>query len=242
MRIAICEDQEFERATLQSLLEAELAKRTICGEIIAFDSGEAMLAAMRNEVFPINFLDIYMTGITGVDVAMEIRAQSQTAAIVFTTTSREHMADGYTVGAVHYLLKPYEPASIKVALDRCLRAVGTPERYIEITAGGEKRKLFLSQIRWVESQDKSCNIMLQDERLRVYMRLDVLLAQLADPRFLRCHKSFLVNLDHAISIQNSDFVMTDGTLIPIRREDKAEIRKHYQTYNFEKMRSALERA
>lgn len=240
MRIAICEDNTSERDILRALLEAELAKRNIESEIFTFESGETMLAAMQDEVFPINFLDIYMDDITGVEVAQEIRLRNETAAVVFTTTSHEHMADDFTVGAVHYLIKPYGPALVCIALDRCLRAVGTADRFIEVTAGGEKRRVLLSQICWVESQDKSCILRLCEESLRVYMRLDKLMAELAAPNFLRCHKSFIVNLDYARSIKNYDFVMKDGSLVPIRREDKAKVRKHYESYNFEKMRGGID--
>ena len=239
LKIAICEDNESEKEELRALLEAELTRRRVVAEIVCFSSGEKMLHAMGDAVFPINFLDIYMEKLTGMELAREIRARDDNTTIVFTTSSPEFLAEGFDVGAVHYLIKPYQNEAVFTALDRCLRIVGNNERFIEVLSGGERCKLLLSQIRCIESQDKNCLIYLENEVLRVYTRLNDLRVQLDETRFLHCHKSFIVNLDHTAHIKGGDFVMKSGKLVPIRREDRAAVRELYQSYNFEKVRREL---
>ena len=236
MKIAICEDLKSEQDSLFRLLSVELANRKIEGEIVVFDSGEALLEAMQTEVFPINFLDVYMDKVTGVEVAREIRARNKNAAIVFTTTSPDHMADGFDVGALHYLVKPYNPEDAHLALGRCLNVIGMSERFIEITVDREKRKLLLSQILWTETQGKSCIIRIQGESLRVNIVLPELLELIDDTRFWQCQRSYAVNLDHVSRVKGGDFLMQDSHLIPIRREDRAEAKQILQNYNFEKLR------
>jgi DNA-binding LytR/AlgR family response regulator len=68
------------------------------------------------------------------------------------------------------------------------------------------------------------------------MRLDELLSLISDSRFLRCHRSFIVNLDHAAYVKDNDFVMKDGSLVPIRREGRAQIKELFEDYCFEKQR------
>ena len=236
MRIAICEDLENERKNLYALLSAELDSRKIDGEIFVFKSGEEMLEAMKEEVFDINFLDIYMDKVTGMEVAGEIRTRDEFAAIVFTTTSLEHMADGFSVGAIHYLVKPYTKKDASIALDRCLHIVGMPEKFIEVNVGGDKRKLLLKQILWAEAQNKSCVIRLPDESVRIYIKLNELLNMLNDVQFLHCHRSYVVNLDHVSGVKGNDFLMRDGAIVPIRREDKVKFKQTLQNYNFKKLR------
>jgi DNA-binding LytR/AlgR family response regulator len=146
------------------------------------------------------------------------------------------MTDGFDLGVAHYLIKPYTQEAVNVALDRCLRITHVVERFVELTTNRENRRIFLSRIMWAESQDKSCVLRTTDESLRVYMRLDELLALISDARFLRCHRSFVVNLDHAMYVRDSDFVMKDGSLVPIRREDRVRIKKLFEDYCFEKQR------
>ena len=236
MKIAICEDLKNEQEILSGFLYKELNNRKINGEISILSSGEEMLTAMRKEIFPINFLDIYMDGISGIDIAREIRKKDKNAAIVFTTSSLDHMADGYEVGAAHYLVKPYTAEAVGVAFERCLRTIGTMERFVEVTSGGYKRKLLLSQIICVESQNKSCLIKTQDESLRVYVRLNDLLSLIDDECFLRCHRSFAVNLNHVACITGKDFLMKDNSLVPIKREDRSQIKQTLQNYTFKKLR------
>jgi DNA-binding LytR/AlgR family response regulator len=236
LKVAICEDNKKERDALCGMLRAEIERRRIVATVVLFASGEAMLKAMREETFHVNFLDIYMDKITGVEVAREIRSRDKDAAIVFTTSSSDHMAEGFDLGAVHYLLKPYTREAVKAALDRCLRAVHAVERFVELTANRENRKVLLSKIMWIESQDKSCVLRLPNEDLRVYARLDELLTLISDPCFLRCHRSYAVNLDYAAYVKDNDFVMKDGTLVPIRREGRAGIKKLFEDYCFEKQR------
>lgn len=93
-----------------------------------------------------------MSGISGVAAARTIRSKDRNAAIVFTTSSPDYYADGFAVGAVHYLLKPFNKSDIYEALDRCLRQVGQAERYIELTVNREVCRILLSDLLWAESR------------------------------------------------------------------------------------------
>lgn len=73
MRIAIVEDIAEERKLLRSRLETQFEKRGIYAELVEFENGEDFLAAAKECSFPILFLDIYMSGENGVEVAKELR-------------------------------------------------------------------------------------------------------------------------------------------------------------------------
>lgn len=240
MKIAICEDQAPERDALRGLLEAELDQRRIVCEIVSFQSGEAMLAALQHEVFPVSFLDIYMPGITGVDVAREIRRRDEGAVIIFTTTSPDHMAEGFDLGAVHYILKPVTVEAMRQAMDRALRLVQDHGRYVEIQIDRVRHKLYLADILAVESKDKYCAITTKANTLYPYMRLDELEALLGDERFLRCHRSYLVNMDFAMGVRDNDFVLTSGLRVPIKRERRQEMKHRFQAYCVDKLRRGME--
>ncbi|WP_343249215.1 LytTR family DNA-binding domain-containing protein [Diplocloster hominis] len=239
MIIAVCDDNETERNNLADCLRHLLRERRLDAVVCAFESGGEMLAAMNGKAFPINFLDIYMEGMGGVELAQRIAECDPKAAIVFTTSSADHMAESYAVGAVHYLVKPYTENDAAVALDRCLRLTGRPEPYIVLNIERESKKVLLSQIRMVEFQNRCCLIRTNQGEIRVYMRLDELQSRLADRRFLRCHRSYLVNLDYVTGTKGSDFLMNDGSLVPIKREDKASAKAAFEDYYFEKLRQTL---
>ena len=121
-------------------------------------------------------------------------------------------------------------------MDRCLYLAGEAERFIEITAGRETRRVLLSSLRWAESRGNACTLYLESDRLTSWMSLEDLESQLDDPRFLRCQRSFLVNLDFVRGVLGSNFILSDGTQVPVRRESRAAMKTRYEQYLFEKAR------
>ena len=73
MRIAIVDDLGTERTLLKERLVRQLSQRGADAEILEFDSGEAFLAAEKEQRFTAAFLDIYMDGLSGMDAAKELR-------------------------------------------------------------------------------------------------------------------------------------------------------------------------
>ena len=85
MRIAIVDDLDTERTLLKERLVRQLSQRGADAEILEFDSGEAFLAAEKEQRFTAAFLDIYMNGLSGMDAARELRKTDADCLLVFTT-------------------------------------------------------------------------------------------------------------------------------------------------------------
>lgn len=137
---------------------------------------------------------------------------------------------------MHYLVKPYKKTDVRVALERCIKQVGKTERYIEIMVNREKRRILLSELIWAESKDKVCWLHLKSGEVRSYIQLDELQQLLCDPRFLRCHRSFLINMDLVNRVDKNCFYTIDDEQIPMRQAERASLRENYENYLFEKMR------
>ena len=61
--------------------------------------------------------------------------------------------------------------------------------------------------------------------VKVYSKLDSFEEKLSDSRFLRCHQSYLVNMQYVAGIVDSDFIMIDDQMIPIRKSGRKLIVK-----------------
>lgn len=237
MYISVCDDDEKERKMLTSYLQKAVKKNHLSYRVVAFGSGEELLDFLeKGKACPINFLDIYMNGINGVELADRILQRDKEAAIVFTTTSSEFMAEGFQLGALHYLVKPLLYQNVETALNRCLRYTGRAERYIELSVDREIRRILFSKIVYVEFQNRYCLIHTEDGILKSYLRLADLEEKLTEARFLRCHRSFLVNLDYVSSMSGYNFILADGSSVPVRREERAVMKRKFEDYYFEKAR------
>lgn len=235
MRIAVCDDLRQEREKLRDYLKDALAERRIAGDVFLFSSGNELLERLSRETYDAYFLDIYMEGLSGVETAYRIRERQPEAALVFTTTSSDHMAEGFDVGAVHYLVKPVTSQTVGPALDRSLKLMRHQETYVTLMVDREEKKVLLSAIRYAESRERQCLITTRTGVLATYIRIGDL-ETLLDGRFMRCHRSFLINMDEAEGLFPDGFLMTDGVTVPVKRDKRAELKRHFETYCFDKLR------
>lgn len=102
MRIAIVDDLSTDSEALRKLLCRWASEQGIplVPSPVILESGEALLAHFAPNAFDIIFLDIYMTGITGMEVARKIREQDTHCQLIFTTTTGEFAVDSYEGGGI----------------------------------------------------------------------------------------------------------------------------------------------
>ncbi len=215
LTIAVCDDEQDQRKQITDILSTELKVPFRMNE---YTNGEELLDAIRcGHRADIYFLDIYMGVSSGVEIAREIRAFDKNCAIVFATNSRDHAVDGYGVHALQYLLKPLDEKSVGGALTLALEYLSTKEdRFLSLTNKHGVYRISYSDILYVESSARVASVYIQEkEPLIFYIQLDALEQRLDDERFYRCHKSFIVNLDHVYSVSGGKIVLANGENIPV---------------------------
>ncbi|MEA5016716.1 MAG: LytTR family DNA-binding domain-containing protein [Candidatus Limiplasma sp.] len=217
MRIAVCEDNP---ADLDCLLRA-IESSGHLAQTDSFPDGPALTGRFAKGLYDIVFLDIYMPGQSGMDTARAIRAADPRTTIVFVTSSGDHTREAYQLEALKYIEKPFEPGAVKAALDLAwglrqslkLRALPTKQGTVE---------LFLEDIYYIEVLGHSCILHLEKEKVQTPLGIESLAALLPSPNFLRCHRSFIVNLAH-VQGMDRDFLMTNGDRVYIRGKDEKKM-------------------
>ena len=193
-------------------------QRSISLNFSCFQSGEELLTAVTGgQFFDLLFLDVYMGGADGVAIAREIRKFDKTCGIIFATNSRDHAINSYGVRAIQYLLKPIIAEDVFSALDQAMESLaGREDGYVQIKNRQGSYRILLGDIVFAESNAKIVTIhtnKLGD--VNYYDRLDNFERQCDDQRFLRCHKSFLVNLDFVHAVMDNCFLLETGEEIHI---------------------------
>ena len=114
LRIGICDDSAKARLSLHAMLERLLEKRAVESQIYEFSSGEGLLGWIEKHTGEVDlvFLDIEMGGMNGMEAAKALRAQSDTLQLVFVTGYTDFVFDGYSVGALGYVMKPPQAGQI----------------------------------------------------------------------------------------------------------------------------------
>lgn len=234
LSVMICEDLEEERIALARMVTSICRSQEIDLELELSSSGEELLDKFRSRRWDILFLDIYLGGISGTQAARIIRRDDQSCALIFATTSREHGLLSYELQVTDYLLKPFTQADVEAALDWIL--LNREERYqtITIRSDWEEEQILVRDIQYVEVTGHTAVLHLADGIKRTRKRLNELEEELGDSSFLRCHRSFLVNLDHVAAIEQGDFDMKNGDRVPISAKRAADVKRAFFDWSLEK--------
>ena len=191
---------------------------------------EAQKVIQQQEVDAI-FLDINMPGLNGIDFAKaHTGSHSEGPIMVFTTAYSEYAIEGYKANAVDYLLKPFgfdefEAAAQKVK-DICeiRRQSATTEVSTELAddvifvkSDYKIVRIDIKSIRYVEAMSEYLRIACDDRDKPVIVLLSMKKIEdfLPSGRFMRIHRSYIINLNKISEVKKNHVILNDGTSMPI---------------------------
>jgi two-component system LytT family response regulator len=221
VRALIAEDEPLARRRLERLLRRR-DDVEVAGSARDGDQALAMIAALVPDLL---FLDIQMPGLGGFDVLREIGG-SGTPFVIFTTAFDQYALRAFEVHALDYLLKPFDEARLDAALDRALPLIRGSEwtqRFVVRSAG---RILFLraEEIDWIAAADNYVYLHAGGAAHLVRTTLKALEQKLDPARFVRVHRSAMVNLDAVRELAGGEVLLRDGTRIAVSRSFRSELR------------------
>lgn len=222
MKIGICDDERELRLAMKKVVERELQLAGVDYEIDEYDSAESLLREVDSEELSILFLDIEMSGMSGMEAARELRRHSCRTVIIFVTAYPDFVFQGYEVRAFHYILKPYKEEKIKEVLHMALEETGTlKERFYIVEQKSGTLKIPLKDICYFKSDRKRIEAVMEDKTEVFYGRLSDVETELPD-YFARCHNRYLVNLNFVTKLAGNTCIC-GGEELPVSRGYKQEL-------------------
>lgn len=220
LRIGICEDDETQCRYLQQEIKQYYDKIGMRVGIEVFQSAEALLFHYPLDLpFHCLLLDIGLKKMDGMDLAKRIRERDRALPIIFITGDRESVFDGYKVGAVRYLLKPYEKEDLEEALS-CIREMGGErgtEEYIRFRYQGEYMKLKKSEILLAEVQGHYLCVKTREKEYTYKGSMKQLCQEWTEECFCMANRSVLVNVLNVEKITRTECYLTDGSMVSVSR-------------------------
>lgn len=226
--IAICDDEEKQRAYVKSLVEEWLHQTFHHADMKEYASSEQFLFEQAYERTQILFLDIEMQKMDGIALAREIRKHNRQMQIIFVTGYMEYIQEGYDVEALHYLLKPVSQEKLNGVLERAIERLKTADAVLTAWCGGEFIRIPLKEIHYIES-DRNYNIIHADAEYEIRGTLAEL-EEKTDEAFVRVGRSYLVNLNAVRKITKTEIVLSTGECIPVPRGSYKKLNEAFIKY------------
>ena len=224
MNIVICDDE----APVRELVKSYILKQSSQQTVLEYASGESLLRALRasGEQIDILFLDIsFGDGADGMETAAAVRAlyedrnRTEIAAlpiIIFVTGDEHRMPEAFHVHAFQYIVKPIHEVTFREIFAKAEREVNAirdfrknRQKKLVVQQKGITVSVNIGDILYVESNERKVVLHLKNETIEYYGKIGEAEGTLGS-RFVRTHRSFLVNMDAVKKYSRSQVELTNG--------------------------------
>lgn len=231
-RIAICDDEPAQAELLRGFVQDWSRDRREPAEIRLFPSGDAFWFNWEGDkAWDALLLDIQMQGTDGLELARMLRDSGSRLPVVFVTGLMSHMAEGYELDAVHYLVKPVSRDKIFLCLDKAIRREARQPSLLLEGADGQTARVLQADIALVESSGHRTLVTLAGgEQLEVKSSFNELCKRMPGGDFIQCHRCCLVGLRHIYRLRRDSLVLDGGKTVPVSRRHFAEVNSAFVSF------------
>jgi two-component system, LytTR family, response regulator len=239
--VLIVDDEGPARSILKEMLSAQPGVRILAECANGFEAVKAA-SELRPDVV---FLDIEMPKLDGFEVLELIDPD---IAVVFVTAYDSYALKAFDVHAVDYVLKPFRAERLVAALDRArararagrkvnaaevaaaVRPAGSFASRIVVKDGTRVHVIPADKLDLVEAQDDYVRLKSEGKSFLKQQTIGGIAASLDPERFVRVHRSYVLNIDRLARIElyskgSYAAILTDGSRIPVSREGHARLRR-----------------
>lgn len=203
------------------------------------DAIEAIQTLQKDEEIDLLFLDIEMPEMNGIEFLQSLQEKSRNLQIILTTSQIEYAVDAFEYDVTDYLVKP-------IKYPRFLKSVQKVQEYFDqkqeggskengekgaigalnslfIKADGKITKVDLSDILYIEALADYVIVKTRNSKLIAHTTLKGLAQKLAPSnKFFRIHRSYIINVEHVSSIEDS-YVKIEDNNLPLGRSYKKDL-------------------
>lgn len=218
LRIGICDDSADARIALRAALERALDRRKGEGTFFEFSSGEGLLRWMEKHAGELDlvFLDIEMGELDGMETARRLRLADEGLQLVFVTGYTDYVFDGYSVGALGYLMKPPQPDRLDEVLDRGLEArLLDGDKAFLCRSGETMYRIPKKSILYFASDRRQVSCVAAARTYTFYGKLDEVERAVGEG-FVRIHQRYLVRSAAVDRLEGSQVFIGEEAL-PVSR-------------------------
>ena len=201
----------------------------------AFDA----IGLINNNEVQLLFIDINMPDLNGMEF---VKSLTNKPYVVFTTAYSEYAVEGFKVDAVDYLLKPIDYTSFLKAATKVknlidlksassIESIKATSDHLFVKSEYKLVRIELDDITYIESQHEYIKInMVIRKPVMTMVSMKTIEDQLPIDRFMRVHRSFIVNLKKITTIERSRILFDDKVLIPVSDQYKDKFQKYIDEF------------
>ena len=222
LNCAVVDDSTLQRLSIVKLIESHQSLNLVAQYYNAIEAKEGIATSDIDLIF----LDIEMPILSGFDLLDDLIEKPQ---IIFVTGKTKYAFKAFDYDAIDYLRKPISKERFLNAVHKAVTNYKLKneegfdeEDFIFVKSNLKKRKVFLNELRYIEALGDYVKMVTEHDSLVVLSTMKAFEALLPKDRFLRIHKSYIVNLDKVIRY-NSKIIELEKEELPLSRNRKTDL-------------------
>ena len=199
--------------------------------VAACHSAENAKHVMETNKIDLIYTDINMPDINGLDF---IRTLENPPMVVFVTAYPEYAVESYKVNALDYLLKPYSSEDFERTADKIYKHWQMINGQHVATGSGEDDVIYLKcdskfvrtecdDIRFIEGSNEYLKVHLVSEAPFLTHMTFRQISGCLPKNFIQIHRSYIVNMKHAVSVERTQITLDDRTILPVSDTRRSEL-------------------
>jgi two-component system LytT family response regulator len=235
LKVAIIDDEPLALQRLRRLV-SEQSDLQLVGE---GKTGMEAVSLINSQKPDVVFLDVQMPELDGFGV-LEVVGAEKMPAVIFVTAFDEYAVNAFNANAIDFLLKPYDTARFLAALGKLRKSVGNGHAKVAALAETVRRDRFViradgryimlkpREIEFVEAAGNYLQLHVGDKQFTVRETMSSLETRLGNQRFVRIHRSTLINLDYVKELEatfHGEYVITlrSGERVTLSRTYRSKL-------------------
>lgn len=236
--IAVCDDSKKDLADICAILDAySAANPDLNVQYSGFESAFSLLQSIEEHGgYDLYIVDLIMPGVSGLELISNIRKKDKEVPVIILTHSKEYALEAYSLDVCQYILKPVGSEALFEKLNKITEGMkSTDDEYAVFHLNSGVSRIKLGSIICVELSDHVMSFYLSDGKMleSKYLRKPFAEAAgpiLQDPRFLRPHHSFIINMNYVDKMTKQFFYMNNGRIVKIAKQKSKEATAQYMHY------------
>ncbi len=218
MRCVILDDEPFAHDVLKHYIEQTPGMKLVA----QFRNSVEAFEYLERNVVDLLFLDIEMPLINGISFLKALKQKPRT---IFTTAFKDYAFEGFELGVVDYLLKPFSYERFIKAMERLSPAGETNAFDDQLTIRVKDGHLNIKQqdIKLIEGNKDYVKIVTHTETHLLYHTLKGILDKLNPEYFIQSHRSYVVNRLFISRIVQDNLILNDQQFVPIGQSYKKQL-------------------
>lgn len=230
MRIIILDDDKAFANEEKRVIEQHLAIKDAIAEVRAFTKTREFLKELEEHSYDIIFLDIDLDEGNGFQVAKIIREKHKECAIVFVSNLEETVYNCFAYQPLKFIRKRNFHKEILSVFNYMDNNPDINDRYLSMNTPDGLIKCAIADIYFIESQTHYSIVHCKDKSVTFRINIGTLAEVLEKFKFIRCHLCYIVNFKYISKLHKMQFILDDGTDIPISKRKRPEVKQIFEKY------------